>query len=37
MWLDNSKIKNIGWEPKVELEESYRRMIQWLKENEYNE
>ncbi len=30
MWLDASKMKELGWEAEVSLIESYRRMIQWM-------
>lgn len=30
MWLDASKMKTLGWEPEVDLVESYRRMIRWM-------
>lgn len=33
MWLDSAKIKSLGWSPKVDLLESYSRMIKWMKEN----
>ena len=30
MWLDASKMKSLGWEPEVDLTESYRRMMKWM-------
>lgn len=30
MWLDASKIRALGWQPEVDLAESYRRMIKWM-------
>lgn len=30
MWLDASKMKELGWKAEVSLIESYRRMIQWM-------
>lgn len=31
MWLDASKMRALGWKPKVGLADSYRRMIRWMK------
>lgn len=33
MWLDNAKLVKLGWAPKVNLVESYTRMISWMKES----
>ena len=30
MWLDNSKMKSLGWNPSYDMTESYRRMIDWI-------
>ena len=30
MWLDASKMKSLGWNPEVDLVESYRRMMKWM-------
>ena len=30
MWLDNSKMKSLGWNPSYDMTESYRRMINWI-------
>lgn len=30
MWLDASKMQNLGWKPNVGLIEAYRRMICWM-------
>ena len=31
LWLDATKIKELGWEPKISLKESYYRTIEWLR------
>ena len=33
MVLDNSKAKNVGWKPKVDLEEGIKKEYEWLKDN----
>ena len=30
MWLDASKMRGLGWEPKVGMVEAYERMIEWM-------
>ena len=30
MGLDASKMKSLGWNPEVDLVESYRRMMKWM-------
>ena len=35
MWLDNKKMRSLGWKPTVGLEESYKRMIQWIEEQKH--
>lgn len=30
-WLDDTKLKKLGWEPKVDLEEGLKRTIEWYK------
>lgn len=30
MWLDASKMRALGWEPTVGMEEAYKRMISWM-------
>ena len=34
LWLDSHKLQQLGWQPTVDLKESYARLIQWLKEQE---
>lgn len=36
MHLSAKKIENIGWHAQIDLEESYRRMIEYMKETEEN-
>lgn len=31
MWLDASKMRELGWKPKIGLVEAYKRMICWMK------
>ena len=31
--LDSSKMKSLGWEPTVDLEEGMRRTVEWYKNN----
>ncbi|MGN0204632.1 MAG: NAD-dependent epimerase/dehydratase family protein [Coprococcus sp.] len=31
MWLDSSRMRSLGWKPEVNLIESYRRMIEWMR------
>lgn len=31
MWLDASRMRALGWEPEMNLSDSYRRMIRWMK------
>lgn len=31
MWLDSSKMREIGWKPEVGMVEAYSRMIDWIK------
>lgn len=31
MCLDSSKMQNLGWKPEIDLIESYRRMMEWMK------
>lgn len=33
MWLDNTKLKKLGWQSTVDLNSSYSRMIEWMKLN----
>lgn len=33
MWLDNTKLRNLGWKPTIDLKSSYSRMIEWMKLN----
>ena len=32
--IDSSKIKDLGWEPKLNFEEAFKTTIQWYKENQ---
>ena len=34
--LDNTKIKSLGWEPKIKLEDGLRMTIEDFKKNTYN-
>ena len=34
MKLNSDKLQALGWKPEVGLEESYRRMIEGMRENE---
>lgn len=34
MKMDSSKLRRLGWKPKVGLQESYKRMIKDMVENE---
>lgn len=31
--IDNTPVKQLGWEPKVELEEGIHKTVQWIREN----
>lgn len=31
MWLDSSKMRELGWKPEIGLVEAYKRMICWMK------
>jgi len=31
MWLDASKMRELGWKPEIGLVEAYKRMICWMK------
>jgi dTDP-glucose 4,6-dehydratase len=33
--LDGSKLKHLGWEPKISFEEGIRNTIEWYKQNEW--
>ncbi|MCD8010255.1 MAG: NAD-dependent epimerase/dehydratase family protein [Lachnospiraceae bacterium] len=33
MWLDSSRMRSLGWRPRVGLLDSYRRLIRWMREN----
>ena len=35
--LSNKKLKSIGWEPQVDIKEGYRRLLEYMKEEFYNE
>jgi nucleoside-diphosphate-sugar epimerase len=32
--MDNSRIKNLGWQPKISLEEGLKNTYNWYRENE---
>ena len=34
---DISKLKGLGWEPKVSMEESIKEYVEWLKRQRLNE
>lgn len=36
LFLDSKKLRDLGWVPKVGLSESYRRMAQWINEENNN-
>lgn len=36
LYLDTSKLLSLGWKPKVNLEQSFRRMAIWIREMEKN-
>lgn len=31
MWLSNEKLRNLGWNPNIDLVDSYNRLLTWLK------
>lgn len=35
LWLSNKKMRDLGWLPKFGLIESYQRMINWMKTDEF--
>ena len=35
MWMNSSKIRDLGWDASVGLEEAYRRMISWMNSSSY--
>lgn len=30
LWLDNTKLKSLGWHPQVEIVEMYEKLIEWV-------
>ena len=34
LWLDNTKLKSLGWYPQVEIVEMYEKLIEWSKMND---
>ncbi|MEE6684102.1 NAD(P)-dependent oxidoreductase [Limosilactobacillus fermentum] len=37
MWLDNFKLKSLGWQPTIDMKEAYARLIDWLKSSDKKE
>ncbi|MEE6653780.1 NAD(P)-dependent oxidoreductase [Limosilactobacillus fermentum] len=37
MWLDNSKLKSLGWQPTIDMKEAYARLIDWLESSDKKE